>query len=74
MIIRNSFYFKILHIKICCDLHLNRLIETVQMRGHNIWLRREIRKIIIKYSLLSRALIMNSNYLDPVIKNHRSKF
>ena len=36
--------------------HLNRLNETVQMRGHNIWFRWEIRKIIIKYSLLSRAL------------------
>ena len=36
--------------------HLNRLIETVQMRGHNICFRSKIRKIIIKYSLLSRAL------------------
>ena len=36
--------------------HLNRLHETIQMRGHNIWFQREIRKIIIKYSLLSRAL------------------
>ena len=24
--------------------HLNRLDETVQMRGHNIWFRREIKK------------------------------
>ena len=36
--------------------HLNRLNELVQMRGHKIWFRRELRKIIIKYSLLSRAL------------------
>ena len=36
--------------------HLNCLSKTVQMMGHNTWLRREIRKIIIKYSLLSRAL------------------
>ena len=36
--------------------HLNRLDETVQMRGHNIWFKGEIRKIIIKYFLLSRAL------------------
>ena len=36
--------------------HLNHFNETVQMRGHNIWFRSEIRKIIIKYSLLSRAL------------------
>ena len=26
--------------------HLNRLFETVQMRGHNIWFHLEIRKII----------------------------
>ena len=26
--------------------HLNRLVETVQIRGHNIWFQREIRKII----------------------------
>ena len=26
--------------------HLNHLIETVQMRGHNIWFQSEIRKII----------------------------
>ena len=37
--------------------HLNRLDETVQMRGHTIWFRRERRKIIIKYSRLSRAPI-----------------
>ena len=24
---------------LCCDPHLNRLNETVQMRGHNIWFR-----------------------------------
>ena len=29
--------------------HLNRLDETVQKRGHNIWFQREIRKIVIKY-------------------------
>ena len=27
--------------------HLNRLGETVQMRGHNIWFRWEIKRIII---------------------------
>ena len=27
--------------------YLNRLNETVQMRGHNIWFRWEIRKIIL---------------------------
>ena len=36
--------------------HLNRLIETVQMRGHNIRLYAELTKIITKCSLLSRAL------------------
>ena len=35
--------------------HLKRLIETIQMRGHIIWFGWKIRKIIIKYSLLSRA-------------------
>ena len=37
--------------------HLNCLDKMVQMRGYNIWFQLEIRKIIIKYSLLSRALI-----------------
>ena len=32
---------------------MNCLNERVQMRGHNIWFRWEIRKITIKYSLLS---------------------
>ena len=27
----------ILHKNICCDPHLNRLDETVQMRGHSIY-------------------------------------
>ena len=36
--------------------HLNRLDETVQMRGHNIWIWWEIKKIIIRYSFLSRTL------------------
>ena len=31
---------------------------VVQMRDHNIWFRLEIKKIIIKYSLLSRALLL----------------
>ena len=29
--------------------HLNRLIETVQMRGHNIWFHAELTKIIPNY-------------------------
>ena len=29
---------------------LNRLIEMVQMRGHNIWFQREVRKIIPQLS------------------------
>ena len=32
---------------ICCDPHLNRLIETVQMSGHNIWFYAELTKIIL---------------------------
>ena len=30
--------------------HLNRLDETFQMRGNNIWFQREIRKIIYQLS------------------------
>ena len=39
--------------------HLNRLVETVQMRGHNIGFYAKLTKIslfITKYSLLCRAL------------------
>ena len=43
MIIRNDFLL-ILHKTICC--------------GHNIWFWWELRKIIVKYSLLSRAMFM----------------
>ena len=38
--------------------------EIVQMRGHNIWFRWEIRKNIIKYSLLSRALCYTCQKAD----------
>ena len=31
--------------------HLNRLVETVQMRGHNVQFQCEIRKIIPQLSL-----------------------
>ena len=31
--------------------HLNRLVETVQMRGHNLWFYSELTKIC-KYSVL----------------------
>ena len=40
--------------------HLNRLVTTVQMRGHNIWFYAELTKlslIITKYSVLSGALL-----------------
>ena len=43
--------------------HLNRLIETVQMSGHNICFMQNVQKlslIITKYSLLSRALLLVS--------------
>ena len=53
MIIRDKFLL-ILHENISCDLSsepscLNRLSETVQMRGHNIWFHKQIRKIILNY-------------------------
>ena len=56
VIIRHNFC------KFCLKLyvvtpHLSRLNETVQIRGHNIWFRWEIRKIIVKNSILSRPLI-----------------
>ena len=34
---------------ICCDPHLNRLVKTVEMRGHNICLYAELTKIIRNY-------------------------
>ena len=43
--------------------HLNRLEETVQMRGHNIWFQREIRKIIPQILLLSRILSRLEQYV-----------
>lgn len=36
--------------------HLNRLLETVHMGGNTVWSQWEIRKVIIKYFLQSRAL------------------
>ena len=53
MIIRDNF----LHKTYVMTPHLNHLHKTVQMRGHNIWFWREIRKIIIRYAHLSRALL-----------------
>ena len=53
--------------------HLNRLVDTVQMRGHNIWFRGEIGKIVIKYSLLSRALLWSLWCVSPVSINSKSK-
>ena len=42
-----NFAFK--HIYIVTP-HLNRLDETVQMRGHNIWFQHDIRKLILHLS------------------------
>ena len=58
MIIEGYFY---LSLKPCVVTpYLNRLIETVQIRGHNIFLCRIYKNylvlIINKYSILSRAL------------------
>ena len=41
--------------------HLTRLVKTVQKRGHNICFYAEFTKIIIEYSLLSRALQIGLN-------------
>ena len=48
--------------------HLNRLVETVQMRGHNIWFRAELTKIIPNYRLIfplikKSALVKSSESL-----------
>ena len=42
------------------------------MRGHNICFRQEIRKIIIQYSLLSRALTQIITII--IIKNRTVRF
>ena len=47
---------------ICCDLHLNHLVETVLMRGHNIFFLEKEEKSSLnypQYPLLSGALISN---------------
>ena len=55
--------------------HLNRLVETVQMRGHTIGFYSELMKlsrIITKYSLLSRALVLPIKYtVVHVLKRKR---
>ena len=43
--------------------HLNRLDETVQMRGYNIWFQRELRKIIPQLSS-NTPLIKSSQIKD----------
>ena len=55
MIIRDNFCQFCIKIYVVTP-HLYCLDEMVEMRGHNIWFQLEIRKII-KFSLLSRALI-----------------
>ena len=53
--------------------HLSRLIEMVQIRGHNICFYAELKKlslIITKYSLLSRTL--NNNGKVKVKKTHKN--
>ena len=50
---------KDLHKRVCCDPHLNCLVETVQMRGHNmvsVTYKKNCPSIIIKYPFFSRAL------------------
>ena len=48
--ITRDFFSCILHKEYVVTPHLNRLDETVQMRGHNIWFQWEIRKIIPQLS------------------------
>ena len=49
MIIRDNFCLFCIKTYVVTP-HLNRLDKTVQMRGHNIWFQREIRKIIPQLS------------------------
>ena len=55
----NVSYFSLKPYVVTC--HLNCLVETGQMRGHNIYVYEvytKISVIITKYSLLSRALFI----------------
>ena len=66
MIMRDNFC------KFCIKLyvvtpHLNHLKETVQMRGNNMWFESQIMKIIIKYSLLLRAVITTTIIVIKII-------
>ena len=45
---------------ICCTPHLNRLVETVQMRGHNVCFHAELTKIIPNYQKKILPLILSS--------------
>ena len=59
MIIEGQFSYLTLKLYVVAP-HLNRLIETVQMRGHDIWFQQEIRQIIPELHqihILSRALM-----------------
>ena len=71
MIIKDNFCYFCIKTYIVTP-HLNRLVETVQMRGHNIPFRWEITKIFIKYCLLSRALSVVDNTLDTNVWVARS--
>ncbi len=61
-------YFK----SICRDHHLNRLIETVQMSGHNIYFRWEMKKIgkiyFEKYILLKGYPVFNGVKSNACVK------
>ena len=47
--ITEEIFFLFLIETICCPPHLNRLIETVQMRGHNISFYAELTKNIANH-------------------------
>ena len=58
--IRNNYSFSSLKPYVVTP-HLNYLVETVQVKGHNICFKQKVSLIIIKYSLLSIALALTSN-------------
>ena len=51
--------------------HLNRLVETVQMRGHSICFYAELTKIIPNYHQMLPLIYSSADYLTDVSLCHR---
>ena len=48
--------------------HLNRLIETVQMRGHNICFNAELTKIISNYHQILPLIYSSVNVIKALVQ------